>query len=122
MRPQMRPGAILPTSGTRAGSAFALVNVAEAEGFEPPDPLRSLAFKASALGRSATLPHTSLASRFGSSTSAGRRDGIPAWTSIPMPSSNPRRPPVIGASPAVEGLPGSMDISPSAAVACVSWG
>src|SRR5690606_31679988 len=30
---------------------------AEAEGFEPPDPGGSLAFKASAFGRSATLPH-----------------------------------------------------------------
>jgi hypothetical protein len=30
--------------------------VAEAEGFEPPVPLGTLAFKASALDRSATLP------------------------------------------------------------------
>jgi uncharacterized protein len=37
--------------------------MAEAEGFEPPDPLGTLAFKASALGRSATLPPDSLATR-----------------------------------------------------------
>jgi uncharacterized protein len=36
--------------------------LAEAEGFEPPDPLGTLAFKASAFGRSATLPRDSLAS------------------------------------------------------------
>src|SRR5215210_4882318 len=35
---------------------FSLVSSAEAEGFEPPNPCGSLAFKASAFGRSATLP------------------------------------------------------------------
>jgi hypothetical protein len=106
MRPQMRPGPISAPPATRAETAFALVDVAEAEGFEPPVPLGTLAFKASALGRSATLPHTSLASRFGSLASAGRRDGIPAWTSIPMPSSNPRRSPVIGGVVGGAGLAG----------------
>lgn len=38
---------------------------AEAEGFEPPDPCGTLAFKASAFGRSATLPPSRLASRAG---------------------------------------------------------
>jgi predicted metalloprotease len=50
--------------------------LAEAEGFEPPDPLGTLAFKASAFGRSATLPWTSLASAVGSSTIAGGCGGI----------------------------------------------
>jgi hypothetical protein len=36
--------------------AYALVSSAEAEGFEPPVVLPTLAFKASAFGRSATLP------------------------------------------------------------------
>jgi hypothetical protein len=35
---------------------FVMVTMAEAEGFEPPVPLGTLAFKASALDRSATLP------------------------------------------------------------------
>ncbi len=37
-------------------SALPLVKTAEAEGFEPPVPRGTLAFKASAIGRSATLP------------------------------------------------------------------
>ena len=43
--------------------AAALVKTAEAEGFEPPDPRGSPAFKAGALGRSATLPAISVAGR-----------------------------------------------------------
>lgn len=48
--------------GTRwlVRTAFVLVRVAEAEGFEPPVPLGTLAFKASALDRSATLPECTL--------------------------------------------------------------
>ncbi len=40
---------------------FSLLRTAEAEGFEPPDPCGTLAFKASAFGRSATLPQASVA-------------------------------------------------------------
>jgi hypothetical protein len=36
---------------------------AEAGGFEPPVPLGTLAFKASAFGRSATLPYRSVTNR-----------------------------------------------------------
>lgn len=39
---------------------FVLVRVAEAGGFEPPVPCGTLAFKASAFGRSATLPGCTL--------------------------------------------------------------
>ena len=40
----------------QASRPYVLVRTAEAEGFEPPVPLGTLAFKASALDRSATLP------------------------------------------------------------------
>src|ERR1700742_370752 len=56
LRPQLRPASRLIDPTVRIGAAFTLLRPAEAEGFEPPDPCGSSAFKADAFGRSATLP------------------------------------------------------------------
>src|SRR5947209_14895899 len=46
MRPKLRPGRILQSRVTHIATTFLLAGVAEAEGFEPPVPLGTLAFKA----------------------------------------------------------------------------
>jgi hypothetical protein len=50
-------------TGQSALATLMSVRRAEAEGFEPPDPRGSPAFKAGAFGRSATLPAVSVAGR-----------------------------------------------------------
>ena len=45
MRPKLRPRRIPQTRVTHIATTFFLVEVAEAEGFEPPVPLGTLAFK-----------------------------------------------------------------------------
>jgi hypothetical protein len=75
LQPELQPHRRRRRPDLVALSDIAAGHRAEAEGFEPPDPFGTLAFKASAFGRSATLPRCTLPA----GPAVGAADTGPKW-------------------------------------------